>query len=271
MSANGTGGSELLGDLLPRFFDRFTPATGVEAAPAPATGDAPQAGFYKPTSHSESRMEKLLTLLGPARLTVDGDGTVHFGAADWRPVGGGLYRKADGLNHLTQFTGTGAQRYLVTDTSAYELMPASETLPVNLAVLGAFTVAALSAIALPIAAGVRRLRRRPTTTTAAWRTARWLAAGAAALGLAFLTLLLATLLGNTSAFIYGAPLGFRLLLVLPLIVLAAAAAATVLTVRSWRGSGAGTLVRVHHSVLLVALAALTWFLWQWNLIGWQLG
>jgi CubicO group peptidase (beta-lactamase class C family) len=271
MSANGTGGSELLGDLLPRFFDRFTPATGVDATPAPSTGDAPQAGFYKPTSHSESRMEKLLTLLGPARLTVDGDGTVHFGGADWTPVGGGRYRKADGLNHLAHFTGTGSQRYLVTDSSAYELMPASETLPVNLTVLAAFTVAALSAIALPIAAGVRRLRRRPTTITTAWRAARWLAAGAAALGFAFLALLLTTLLGNTSAFIYGAPLGFRLLLALPLIVLAAAVAATALTVRGWRGSDAGALVRVHQGVLLAALAALAWFLWQWNLIGWQLG
>jgi hypothetical protein len=31
------------------------------------------------------------------------------------------------------------------------------------------------------------------------------------------------------------------------------------------------MARVHQVALLTGLATLAWFLWQWNLIGWQLG
>lgn len=51
--------------------------------------------------------------------------------------------------------------------------------------------------------------------------------------------------------------------------LAVTAAAAVWTVRGWRGSGAGVIARTHQLVLFTGLTALTWFLLQWNLMGWQ--
>lgn len=47
------------------------------------------------------------------------------------------------------------------------------------------------------------------------------------------------------------------------------AGATALTARGWRSSGAGVLSRPHQVSLLIGLTAFTWFLWQWNLLGWQ--
>jgi hypothetical protein len=46
-------------------------------------------------------------------------------------------------------------------------------------------------------------------------------------------------------------------------------AALVGTVRGWRGSGAGIVARVHQVALFAGLATFAWFVWQWNLIGWQ--
>jgi hypothetical protein len=60
-----------------------------------------------------------------------------------------------------------------------------------------------------------------------------------------------------------------LLLAVPVVALLASVAALACTVAGWRDAGAGVTGRVHQLGLLAGLAALAWFLWQWNLIGWQ--
>ncbi len=276
-STNATGGVDTLTKLVEPFFDRFTPAAGTPDPVAGGTGAgattaaAPRAGFYQPTRHNQSTVEKLLTLLGPLRLTVAGDGTVHFGGKTWTPQGDGLYRADDGTNHLTFRAGPGGRRYVVTDLSSYELIPRAQTLPVNLLVLAGFVVIALSALAVPLAAWWRRVLHRPSRAAAPWRAARWLAAGATVLGLAFLVALATVLFGDTGDFLYGAPVSFRILLLVPVLALLVAAAAVAWTVKGWRGSGAGVVARVHQLTLFGGIAALGWFLWQWNLIGWQFG
>ena len=268
VSANATGGAGLFADLMPRFFDRFTPAVP-EAAASPGSTAEPRAGFYEPTRHNESTVEKVTNLLSPLRLTVDDNETVHFKGQVWAPQGDGRYRSADGKDHLVFRTGAGARRYVATDGPAYQLMSPGETLPVNLVILLVVAVLGLSALAVPFAGAWRKLARRPAATTAGWRVSRALAAGAAGLGLVFLVLLAAVLLGDTGAYLYGVPLGFRLLLCLPLLVLVTSGVALVGTVVRWRASGAGTVARVHQIALFTGLAAFVWFVWQWNLIGWQ--
>jgi len=158
---------------------------------------------------------------------------------------------------------------VITDGPSYQLLGRTETLPFNLGVLVAFVVAALSAVAVPMAAARRRIaRRRQATTSAIWRWARSLSAGAALLGLGFLVGLALTLFGDTGEYLYGAPLRFQLLLAAPVLVLVAATAGVVCTVAGWRDAGAGVPARVHQVVLLGGIAALAWFTWQWNLIGW---
>jgi hypothetical protein len=185
VTTNATGGVEALTALVPGFFDRFLPG---DTTPAQAvTTAAPQAGFYAPARHNESTMEKILVLLGPQRLKVNGDGTVHFKGKDWTPRPDGLYTAADGSDHLVSFTGTHNRRYVATDGPTYQLF------------------------------------------------------------------------GDVSDFLYGAPLGFRLLLGVPVIVVVLGIGALVGTVRGWRG--AGRLVRGHQVTLLIGPAALGWFLW----------
>ena len=238
------------------FIDTFAP--GKQDRPSAGRGTPPKAGFYQPARHNESTVEKLLTLLGPGRLSVAADGTVKFRGKEWKPQGD-LYVTADGRDHLVSFTGTDGKRYVATDGPTFQLMSAGETPTVNLLVLLAFAVPALSALLL--------VRLRPKPMSGWWRAARWLAAGAGLLGLAFLVALVAVLLVGSGDFLYGPPLRFELLLLVPVIVLAAAAASVACTVAGWRG--AGVLARVHQVGLLGGLAALAWFLWQWNLVGWQ--
>jgi hypothetical protein len=218
-----------------------------------STSDSPRAGFYVPARHNETTIEKVNTLLGALRLTVGADGTVHFKGKDWKPAGNGLYAVPDGSDHLV-FRG----RYVATDGPAYQRVGRTETLPFNLLVLLLFGLIALTAIGIPLR---RRARSR------AWRLSRTLAALALLLGVAFLMLLAAEVIWNSPAFLYGVPLSFRLLLVLPVVAVLAGAAAVVLAVRGWRE--ATRWARLHQVVLLLGLAMFTWFVWQWNLLGWQ--
>ena len=269
ITTNSTGGVETATDVMDGFFDRFAPTIAESTPDGHATTAPAEAGFYKLTRHNESTMEKLLVLLGPARLTLDPDVTVHFRGKTWAAQGDGLYAEVGGTDRLVFRTGTDGRRYVATNGPSFQLMDSSETLPVNLVVLLVFAVPALTALAVPLVALWRRIRRRPTSTPVSWRWARSLAAGAALVGVAFLLGLFATLAGDTGDFIYGAPVSFDLLLALPVVGLGAALAAVGLTVRAWRGSGAGITARIHQVALLVGLTALGWFLWQWNLIGWQ--
>jgi CubicO group peptidase (beta-lactamase class C family) len=275
VSMNGTGGDDAAAGFVQGFFDRFAPAAATPDSAAESTVDTratlsmPQAGFYEPTRHNESTVEKLPNLLGPLRLTVGADGTVHFAGKNWAPQGNGLYRVVDGTDRLVFLAGADGRRYVATDGPAYQLMSRDETLPFNLVVLLVVVLPVLGMLALPVVWLLRRLTGRSRTSTATWRAARALAAGAGVLGVGFLVGLTATLLGNTDEFQYHVPLSFRLLLAVPVVVIVAAVAAAVLTVRSWRGSGAGIIARAHQVTLFTGIVALAWFLWQWNLIGWQ--
>jgi hypothetical protein len=158
---------------------------------------------------------------------------------------------------------------VATDFSAFQLLPTEETLPFNLAVLLVFVVAALSALALPATALVRKIRHRPVVTSADWRIARALAGLATALGVVSLVLLTVQFL-NSGNLLYGVTPSVRLVLVLPLVTLVTAVAAVAWSVKGWRHSAAGVIARVHQVAMFVGLGALTWFLAEWNLIGWRL-
>jgi hypothetical protein len=275
LSTNATGGISAVGDLLRAFVDRFAPApTTPEVAPASTTTAgvsvaAPVAGFYQPARHNESTVEKLVSLLGPARLTVADDGSVRFRGKRWAARGDGFFTAADGTDRLVFLAGPDGRRYVATDGPTYQLMPSSETPLLNLAVVLGFLVAALSVLVVAVVWLWRLVARRPVVTPTAWRFARGLAAGAALVGVVFVVALGVVLFGDTGEFLYGTPNSFRLLLLLPVALLGLTGAAATCTIAGWRSSGAGAVARVHQIVVLVGLSALAWFVWQWNLVGWD--
>ncbi len=259
MSANATGGLDALPPVLLSFYSSFLSPVAPSVPPSTSSpSDPPRAGFYQPARHNETTVEKLTTMLNSLRLTVGSDGTVHFKGKDWKPVGNGLYAVPDGTDHLVFRSGNGGRHYVATDGPAYQLVGRTETLPFNLLVLLFFALVALTAIGIPLR---RRARSRQ------WRLSRTLAAVALLLAVVFVVLLTVEVIENSGAFLYGVPLSFRLLLLVPIAVLVAWAAAVVLAVRGWRE--ATRWARLHQVVLFVGLSTFTWFVWQWNLLGWQ--
>ncbi|WP_426507830.1 serine hydrolase domain-containing protein [Dactylosporangium sp. McL0621] len=263
-SLNSTAAGDAMQALVPGFTNKFLPTVPTKLATAPATA-VPAPGFYASTRHNQSTMEWLLVLLGPMRLTVSHDGTVHFKGHEYVAAGDGLYKQRDGDDHLVFRPGAGGVSYVATDGPAYERLGYTDSPPFNLGILAAFAVIAFT---IPVYLLWRLLRRRakPIESSRAWRASRWLAGGASLLGLVFLGLLVATLAGDVSDFIYGAPLSFKVLLTLPLLVGAAAVASLAGTVRGW--STARFSARVHQVLSLSGLTMLMWFFWQWNLLGW---
>jgi hypothetical protein len=146
-------------------------------------------------------------------------------------------------------------------------------MPFNLVVLAVFLVPALTVAAgWPVGALVRRLRKRPAPTRAgSWQTARWLGAVASITGLCFIVALTLILMGDTGEFLYGVPLPFRALMLVPVAFVVLALATVVTTVRALRSARVGLPVRLHQATLIIGMLALTWFLQQWNLIGWRFG
>jgi hypothetical protein len=99
------------------------------------------------------------------------------------------------------------------------------------------------------------------------------AASGAGVGLAFLVLMTMILVGDTSEYLYGAPMNIRALLVLPIVFAALTIAAIVTTATAVRASAGtvGIVARAHQTTVLVGMLGLVWFCFQWNLLGWRFG
>ncbi|MFB9443410.1 beta-lactamase family protein [Dactylosporangium vinaceum] len=260
VSLNSLEGAGMLSEVVDGFLDRFAPGSE-PAASGSQQPVVPQAGFYAPTRRNVTGIEKLLTLLELERLTVTDSGTLRFKNKTWTPEGDGAYRAGD--DHLVAVDDG---QYVVTDGSAFERASRADTLPFNLVVLAGFAVVALSALVVPVAAVAHRIRGQAAGARS-WRLSRAMATLAVLLGLGFLAGLTTALLGSTSAFLAGPPAGLRALLAVPIVVFALGLAAAGTSVAGWRQ--AGVAARVHQAVLLAGIAAMAWFCWHWNLIGWQ--
>ncbi|RGA04084.1 class A beta-lactamase-related serine hydrolase [Microbispora triticiradicis] len=260
VSTNSLDGADAMTKIIPAFFDRFLP--GRRAVPDGGASVAPVEGFYKLTRSAESSIEKVVALTGSTRLRVEG-GKLTFRGSTWSPLRPGLYQQDGGTQRLALVTGASGVAYVATDGPAYQRVPWWDTPPVNVAIVLLFAVTALTAVlGLPVAAVVRRAKKRPVPRL--WRAGRLLTGLAAAVGLVFVVLFTLVLTGDTSI-LYGVPADVQVLLVLPLLVLALTVAALATTVRAWRC--AGVLARGHQVVVLAGLLALLWFCLHWNLLG----
>ncbi|MGW5262589.1 serine hydrolase domain-containing protein [Microbispora sp. NPDC004025] len=263
VSTNSMNGGDAMTTIIPAFFDRFLP--GKRAVPGGGAPVMPVEGFYKLTRSAESSIEKVVALTGSTRLRVEG-GKLTFRGSTWSPLGPGLYQQDGGTQRLALVTGGSGVAYVATDGPAYQRVSWWDTPPVNVVIVLLFAVTALTAVlGLPVAAAVRRAKKRPVPRV--WRAGRVLTGLAAAAGLLFVVLFTLVLTGDTSI-LYGVPANVQVLLVLPLLVLALTVAAIATTVRGWRG--AGVLARGHQVVVLAGLLALLWFCQNWNLLGWHL-
>lgn len=263
---NGDRGLEALPVVLEEFFARFLES---QQRPTPSPTETVDAnhveidGFYRPTRSSESTVSKLLTLVGSTRATLADDGSLHFSGRDWYPIATGVYEDLSTSDRLAVVAGDDTEVFLATDWAAYQRLPLSDTLPFNLVVLAVFGLVAIATtMATVVGWAIQRARSRRLDTPSG---RRW-AVAAAVCGLVFVALLAATLFSDTSEFLYGVPLGFQIVMLLPFAFLALA---VITAARMASGWSDGVRVRtIAADVLILAgFVALTWFLFNWNLVG----
>jgi hypothetical protein len=231
-------------------------------------------GLYRPTRSSSTTIEKVLTLVESSRASIAGDGTLRFTGREWFPIGPSVYQEVGGTDRLAFVVNEdGSTEYLATDGPAYEKLAWHETIQFNLVVLLVFIVSALTVvIGWPVMALVRRLSKRPAPVRPqTWRRARRLAAAGSAAGLFFVVMFVIVLMGDTSEFLYGVPLSFRLLILVPLVFVGLLIAIIATTARALRAGPVGRLASLHQVIIILAMVSLFWFLNQWNLVGWHFG
>jgi CubicO group peptidase (beta-lactamase class C family) len=273
ISYNAEGGIDAATELIPSFFERFFPTSPPAAAPvADEVSIEDPSGFYQPTRSSETTISKLLTLVSGSRLSVSADGLLRFGGREWEAIGPMAYQEVAGEERLAFVLGQGGQvQYLATDGPAYEKLAWYETIQFNLVVILGFLVPALAAIVgWPAASLVRHLRRRPALRPPLLR-ARCLLGATSAVGVCFLVLLGLMVVGDTGDFLYGPPMRIQALLLLPLVFIGLMIVAIPATVKAWRDGRVGLGARAHHALVIAGMVALSWFLVQWNLVGWHFG
>ncbi len=270
LSFNSPGGTQ----ILPAFFNHYYPTVAPTPAPAPADPRVqPLAGFYKPARSTMSTVEKVTTLVDSARLAVLDDGSLQFAGKKWTSIGPLLYGSVEGTDRLAFLPNAqGSLTYAAISRRGYEKLPLYETIQFNLGVLGAIMVLILTALlGWPIAWLIRRRRPSGAQPLPGARMARWVAAVAGGLALVFIVLLVLVLEGDTSAFLYGFPLSFRLLMSLPIIVAVLTVVAVGLTGLAWRNNYWGLWGRLHYTLVTLALVGFLLFANLWNLLGFRFG
>ncbi|OIV38153.1 hypothetical protein BIV57_07170 [Mangrovactinospora gilvigrisea] len=209
--------------------DALAPGAGAPAPVHRAVGvDAGRyAGTYRPARVSRHSLMKVEALVGSVTVRRDGGGGDGGGdggglvtdglsldpehtVQHWVPLGEGMFQERGGTARIA-FPGTGGVLVSsVMPSTAYQKVTWSQSPALHMALLaGGGGVLALGAVAYPVTALVRRVRRRPAHAAGA-RAARMAAALAGVVALGFAGAF-AAVVGDGNAMMEMVPLGSPLL------------------------------------------------------------
>ncbi|HEV2148776.1 MAG TPA: serine hydrolase domain-containing protein [Longimicrobiaceae bacterium] len=281
---NGEYQPELVEGLVSAFLDHYYPAPGPLPPPSGAAG-APGgglAGWYRPLPYARRGVEKLVALFSQHAVRLDDDGRVlevrfpgDGGTGRWAAAAPLAFRRVDeGLLHgpygRAAFVpaADGRPAILSLGARALEKLAWYDTTAFHLVLLALSALVFLSVCVARAAGWLRRTGRRDPPASSAARGVHTLAGAVCALNTAFLLGGAAILwLGAGEGgivFLYGFPPALRVLLVLPVVSAALTAALAGLLLLTWRRP-----VPRRAAPVLVALAGagFLWFLYYWNLLG----
>lgn len=281
------GGGDPRNELVSQFLDRYYPAVEETASPATAmtASDLQRfTGNYRWNRYARTTLEKGLPPMPLLQfhITANDDGTLTLTPplgmeepTHWAAVGPLLFQSLDGKGYTAfredengrithsfmSFMGLpiGAEKVAWYETGSFQV-----------SLMGFFHLMFLSVLAWPVAALIRRLRKRPAQFTRRERQARALAAAVVVLNLVFLIGLIIRMVQAFISAFNATPAYFVALLVIPLLTAVLTIGLLVFTVRAWKESYWSTFGRVHYSLITLAALTFTWFVNYWNLLGWRL-
>ena len=280
--------------LVVAFMDRYyaeeSPATAPETVEMSQEGLSRYAGAYRWVRHSRSTIGKLVAMMpGPTNVNIaaneDGTLSVSFFAAspEWRyaPVTSLVFKQVQGgvheiggleidLGETLVFredeTGEVEFAFVPLQNVALEKLAWYEGGAVQLGSLGIFFLIFLSPLIVwPLGALIRRIRKRPSNTTAAAKRAKWVAGFMSGMNITFMLILFLSM-GDLSL---GVPPIIQIVLIIPLVTAFLTLIMLPMTILAWKDGYWPVLGRIFYSLL--ALTAVLFLVWSnyWNLIGWR--
>jgi CubicO group peptidase (beta-lactamase class C family) len=271
-------------ELLSQFLDHYYPTPEQAIEPQPSPDLARVSGNYRWNRLARVTAEKALNPLGILQLhlvpvddtTLDVSSAVPLiRPARYTEVEPLLFRSLDGTDYISfredergrithMFGRIGEEPATFEKVLWYE----RDVFQVGLIVL--LLASFLSVLAWPVAALIRRLRKRQAHDPRLARLARWLAIVAGILNLLFVVGFAALLMQGLSGGGPYPPSWFVALLVLPLLTAVLSVVLLALGVFAWKNRYWSLVGRLHYSLVTLAALAFVWLVNYWNLLGFKL-
>ncbi len=278
-------GPSLREEFTSRFLDHYFPVqekqSPVKKQPDLA-GDVKRfAGSYQNNRYSRRTIEKLTTLFSAFRVTANNDGTLticypgnYKKPTQWAAIEPLVFKQVDG-EELAVFreNENGRITHLLVDIVPIQFetkLRWYETALFHCGLAAFYVVVFLSAcVGWPVAALVRRLRRKETNQPRLAHMARLLAGATALLiVVCFIGLALALQI-EMYEFVYGVPPLVLALLCVPFLTTALTGLLPIFTALAWSRNYWSFAGRLHYTLVTLAALALIPFLIYWNLLGFR--
>ncbi len=270
--------------LLTQFLDHYYPTAEQPVDPQPSPNLARVGGNYRWNRLCRITAEKALNPLGIMQLHLVpmDDGTLDVSSSvplikpgRYTEVEPLLFRRLDCTDYLSfREDGRGQITHMFgrigEEPATFEKVLWYERDMVQLGLIVLLLLGFLSALAWPVTALVRRLRKGQTHDPRLASLARWLASAVAILDLLFVAGFAAVLMQGLSGASPYPPPWFIALLVLPIVTAVLSIVLLVLAILAWKNRYWSLVGRLHYSLVTLAGLVFVWLANYWNLLGFKL-
>ncbi len=271
------GDEQLMNTLLAEFMERYYPQEDHSLPGEVVACDlGALAGNYRWIRYDSNTIEKLLAIASELKVSIEDDTTIltqptlALGAkpSRWIQVEPLLFKLEDRQEYIAfRMDEDGTVPYLFTGLmDSLERLSWYEGSILHLGLIAFCLVVFLSALIVwPLGFFIRRLRGALEQNTVSG--ARPLAMLLALFNTIFLVGLFLLITVNLNDLLYGVPLYFCVLLVLPVVTAVLSLVLVYFTVKVWRSYSWTLLGRIYYTLVTLAGLAFIPILYYWNLLG----
>jgi len=264
-------------DVQKAIIDRYyaTDAKSVTTSPIDGSLTKRLEGGYRTNRISRKDLTKFGVFMADLTIRALDDGSITLGKDRYLPSGSLLFRKEDGSEMLGfREDASGRITHLFLGSVpilAFDRLAWYQTSAFHAVLIGFSSIVFFAAFVASIAVGIWRGRRGiPAELPVRWA---WRVIGVVSFFNVFMLAATILLLLNSIhiSFSWTLPAGLVELLALGVLSTALSAGFVILTAYLWLKGIGGFFDRAFAGAVCVAMAAFTWFMHYWNLLGFRLG